>query len=192
MFGIFKSQKEKRDVFFKNLRAQTLVKEVKSQMNDTILSLTISEVKDGKFVEIKGEFGYDKSNPIPINGIDNYPAYFDKIRYKYASINDKTKFSYPPIVFQRTSEDDVSEIGSLKKDDDSIVVSSTRSPNIKGAIDVYNLFSSGNKKMAKIFVCCYSLNTSNQIPEKFFHRNDVPLLQDGKLLLAPIKSGKFS
>ena len=93
---------------------------------------------------------------------------------------------------QRTSEDDVSEIGSLKKDDDSIVVSSTRSPNIKGAIDVYNLFSSGNKKMAKIFVCCYSLNTSNQIPEKFFHRNDVPLLQDGKLLLAAIKSGKFS
>ena len=32
-----------------------------------------------------GEFGLEKTNPIPVYGIDNIPAYMDKLRYEYTS-----------------------------------------------------------------------------------------------------------
>ena len=32
-----------------------------------------------------GEFGLEKTNPIPVYGIDNLPAYMDKLRYEYTS-----------------------------------------------------------------------------------------------------------
>ena len=57
-------------------------------MNSAIISNGYNDVINDEFIGSKGKFGYDKTNPIPINGLDNLEAYFDKIRYKYASVAD--------------------------------------------------------------------------------------------------------
>ena len=56
---------------------------------------------------------------------------------------------------------------------------------------MYNIFSFDNKKLAMLYINSYSLKTSNKIPEKFFHRDNVPVYKDGKLILAAVKSGKL-
>ena len=189
MFGLFKSNEEKKLAFFNNLRTETAIKLKKSFMNSTIISNGYNDVVNDEFVGSKGKFGYDKTNPIPINGLDNLEAYFDKIRYKYASIDDINSFSFPSVSFQRTDENDVSKIGSSKNE--KVSVKSLSIPNIKGHIDVYNIFSFDNKKLAMLYINSYSLKTSNKIPEKFFHRDNVPVYKDGKLILAAVKSGKL-
>ena len=89
----------------------------------------------------------------------------------------------PFINFIRTSESDNSKLGS-KKPSEEVAASSTSSPNIEGHIDVYNLYSySSEVKLAKIYVNCYSLKTSNKVPDGFFHRDNVPAIQDGKALM---------
>ena len=189
MFGLFKSNEEKKLAFFNKLRTETAIKLKKSFMNSVIISNGYNELVNEEFVGSKGKFGYDKTNPIPINGLDNLEAYFDKIRYKYASIDDINSFSFPSISFQRTDENDVSKIGSSKNE--KVSVKSLSIPNIKGHIDVYNIFSFDNKKLAMLYINSYSLKTSNKIPEKFFHRDNVPVYKDGKLILAAVKSGKL-
>ena len=116
MFGLFKSNEEKKLAFFNKLRTETAIKLKKSFMNSVIISNGYNELVNDEFVGSKGKFGYDKTNPIPINGLDNLEAYFDKIRYKYASIDDINSFSFPSISFQRTDENDVSKIGSSKNE----------------------------------------------------------------------------
>ena len=189
MFGLFKSNEEKKLAFFNKLRTETAIKLKKSFMNSVIISNGYNELVNEEFVGSKGKFGYDKTNPIPINGLDNLEAYFDKIRYKYASIDDINSFSFPSISFQRTDENDVSKIGSSKNE--KVSVKSLSIPDIKGHIDVYNIFSFDNKKLAMLYINSYSLKTSNKIPEKFFHRDNVPVYKDGKLILAAVKSGKL-
>ena len=189
MFGLFKSNEEKKLAFFNKLRTETAIKLKKSFMNSVIISNGYNELVNDEFVGSKGKFGYDKTNPIPINGLDNLEAYFDKIRYKYASIDDINSFSFPSISFQRTDENDVSKIGSSKNE--KVSTKSLSIPDIKGHIDVYNIFSFDNKKLAMLYINSYSLKTSNKIPEKFFHRDNVPVYKDGKLILAAVKSGKL-
>lgn len=189
MFGLFKSNEEKKLAFFNKLRTETAIKLKKSFMNSVIISNGYNELVNDEFVGSKGKFGYDKTNPIPINGLDNLEAYFDKIRYKYASIDDINSFSFPSISFQRTDENDVSKIGTSKNE--KVSAKSLSIPDIKGHIDVYNIFSFDNKKLAMLYINSYSLKTSNKIPEKFFHRDNVPVYKDGKLILAAVKSGKL-
>ncbi len=136
-----------------------------------------------------GEFGLDITNPIPIYGIDNIPAYMDKLRYEYTSQLNPNSKTYNPVTYLRTLTSDNSKVGD-KKSVDSIVAGSTSSPNINGIIDVYNLYSISDNFLAKIYVNCYSLKTSNKVPRGFVHRDTTPPIRDGKLLLEMVKNSK--
>jgi len=110
----------------------------------------------------------------------------DKLRYKYTSKSSSGSYTFNPIDFQRTSDSDSSEIGS-KKPSSEPAVSSTSSPKIKGYIDVYNIYTISGQKLAKIYINCYSLKTSNKIPEGFIHRDDTPAEKDSKALIELMK-----
>lgn len=190
--GIFdflkgKSSEEKNNEKFNKIRLLSNIQEVKSVMQEII----ISSDHDNSFLDENpdgiGEFGLEKTNPIPVNGIDNIPAYIDRLRYEYTSVSGSGTKTYNPVTFQRTLESDDSPIGSIKPIEDPIAAS-TSATNIKGHIDVYNLFSFGGKKVGKIYINCYSLKTSNKVPEGFFHRDTVPAIRDGKVLMEFVKN----
>ena len=190
--GIFDVFKRKSTVdrnidYLQKLRKKTIIYEKKSVMHDMILM----SAHDNSMQDVNplgtGKFGLEKSNPIPIYGIDNIPAYMDKLRYKFTSKSGNGSVSYPFISFVRTSDSDNTKLGS-KKPLEELPVSSTSSPNIEGYIDVYNIYSySSETLLAKIYVNCYSLKTSNEVPDGFFHRDNVPIIQDGKLLMQAMK-----
>jgi hypothetical protein len=176
-----KSAEQKKIEQCEKIRFETTIQERKSIMHDMILmSPHDDSCQDVDPLGI-GEFGFDKRNPIPVYGIDNVSAYMDKIRYQYTSENSGL-ITFNPVVFVRTSESDDSSIGSIKPEV-GINASSTKAPNIQGMIDVYNLYSIGNKKLAKIFINSYSLKTSNKVPKGFFHRDDVPVMQDARVVI---------
>jgi hypothetical protein len=153
--------------------------------------IIISSEHDDSFLDENpnaiGEFGIDKTNPIPVNGIDNIPAYIDKLRYKYTSVSGSGTKTYNPVTFQRTIDADDSKLGSNMPVSEPIAAS-TSAPNINGYIDVYNLYSLEGKKLAKIYINCYSLKTSNNIPKGFVHRDATPATQDGKVLMEFMKN----
>ena len=177
-----KSPEQKRIEQFERLKSKIIVRETKSLMHDMIiLAPHYSSAMDANPKGI-GEFGLDKCNPIPVYGIDNVPAYMDKLRYKYESEKSGVT-TYNPISFMRTHEGDETPIGSSKPESCGIEAG-TNAPNIEGTIDVYNIYSVGNKKLAKIFVNSYSLKTSDKVPDGFFHRDLIPVLQDARILMA--------
>jgi len=182
-----KSPEEKKAEKFSKIRLLSNIQEVRSVMQEII----ISSDHDNSFLDENpdgiGEFGLEKTNPIPINGIDNIPAYIDRLRYEYTSVSGSGTKTYNPVTFQRTLDSDDSPIGSSKPIDDPTAASSSAT-NIKGHIDVYNLFSFGGKKLAKIYINCYSLKTSNKVPNGFVHRDSVPAIIDGKVLMEFIKN----
>jgi len=184
-----KTQVEKNTKAFEEFRNKSIIQEKKSIMHDMI----IMEEHDNSMFEQNpsgiGKFGLELSNPIPIYGIDNIPAYMDKLRYEYISISGSGSITYNHVNFIRTSEADNSEIGSMKPSEDPSA-SSAHSPNIKGHIDVYNLYTIGDKKLTKIYVNTYSLKTSNKVPEGFLHRDEVPAIKDSKALMEALKQMK--
>lgn len=112
----------------------------------------------------------------------------DKIRYKYVS--EKTgNVVYNPVEYIRTTESDDCKNGSPKPTG-NLIAAGAYSDNIKGVIDVYNLYSIGNQKLGKIYINSYSLKTSNIIPEGFFHRDEIPAMQDGRVLMEMVKEMK--
>ena len=153
----------------------------KVETKGVLMNLFKDENPDGE-----GPFGLTKSNPIPVHGIDNIPAYMDKLRYRYESKSRSDAYSFNPIDFVRTSDSDKSKIGS-KKPNAPVFASSTSSPNIKGAIDVYNLYSISGEMLAKIYVNSYSLKTSNKVSDGFFHRDEIPAVRDTKVLTELLK-----
>jgi hypothetical protein len=190
--GIFdflkgKSSEEKKNEKFNKIRLLSNIQEVKSVMQEII----ISSDHDNSFLDENpdgiGEFGLEKTNPIPVNGIDNIPAYIDRLRYEYTSVSGSGTKTYNPVTFQRTLESDDTPIGSIKPNEEP-TAASTSATNIKGHIDVYNLFSFGGKKVGKIYINCYSLKTSNKVPKGFFHRDSVPAIRDGKVLMEFVKN----
>ena len=181
--GIFdffkpKTHEQKLDALFKKLRKEALVKETTSVMQSFIFSSPHNDSFEDEDPNGIGEFGLTKTNPIPVNGIDNVPAYIDKLRYKYTSKSGT--IVYYPVSILRTSDGDNTEIGS-KKPENALISSATSSYNIEGAIDVYNLYSLGGVKNAKIYINSYSLITSNKVPKGFVHRDTIEFLKDGKL-----------
>ena len=64
MFGLFKSNEEKKLAFFNKLRTETAIKLKKSFMNSVIITNGYNELVNDEFVGSKGKFGYDKTNPI--------------------------------------------------------------------------------------------------------------------------------
>jgi hypothetical protein len=188
IFDMFKrkTRAEKNLIFFQKLRKQTIVSETKSVMHEVIISDEHDSSGLDQDPNGEGEFGLVKTNPIPVYGIDNIPAYMDKLRYEYTSKSGSGTTTYNQVDFVRTTDTDQSSIGS-KKPTTEPVASSTSSPNINGHIDVYNLYSVGDAKLAKVYVNCYSLKTSNKIIDGFFHRDEVPAEKDSKVLLEAMK-----
>jgi len=183
LFDFFKSKtpEERKLEKFLKIREKSIIKEKKSVMHSLIIMTAHdSSLKDENPSGI-GEFGLEKSNPIPIYGIDNIPAYMDKLRYEYTSISGSGTKTYNPVSYVRTLDSDNSPVGSKKPQTDPLA-GATTSSNISGNIDVYNLYSIGNEKIAKIYVNTYSLKTSNKVPKGFFHRDDTPPMQDAKVL----------
>ena len=176
-----KSAEQKKIEQCQKIRFETIIQERKSVMHDMILM----SPHDNSCLDVDpqgiGEFGFDKGNPIPVYGIDNVSAYMDKIRYQYTS-EKSGLITFNPVVFVRTSESDDSPIGSIKPEA-GFNASATKASNIQGMIDVYNLYSIGNKKLAKIYINSYSLKTSNKVPKSFFHRDDVPVMQDARIII---------
>ena len=182
-----KSPKEKKAEKFNKIRLLSIVQEQRSMMQEMI----ITSEHDDLFLDENpngiGEFGLDKTNPIPVNGIDNIPAYIDKLRYEYTSVSGSGTKTYNPVTFQRTIDSDETLIGSTKPLNEAIAAS-TSAPNIKGHIDVYNLYSFAGNKLAKIYINCYSLKTSNKVPNGFVHRDSTYAIQDGKVLMEFVKN----
>jgi hypothetical protein len=179
-----KSAEEKKREQFERVRAETIIHEQVSQMNDFI---KMSDHDDsGQDINPNGfgRFGLDKTNPIPVNGLDNIPAYMDKIRYQYVS-QKSGNITYNPITYERTSENDGFQVGD-EKPSSELMAAGVDVDNIKGTVDVYNLYSIGNKLLGKVYINGYSLKTSNKIPEGFYHRDAIPAIQDAKVLLALI------
>jgi hypothetical protein len=105
----------------------------------------------------------------------------DKLRYKYTSEKSGNS-TYNPITYVRSSEGDETAIGS-KKPVGELPASGTEAENIEGTIDIYNIYTIGNQKLAKIYVNSYSLKTSNKVPDGFYHRDEIPLVQDARILM---------
>ena len=184
-----KTQAQKNAEHLERIRQKTIVHEKESLMHDMIIMSPHDSSKQDSNPSGSGKFGLEPSNPIPIYGIDNIPAYMDRLRYKYTSKSGSGTTTYNHITFMRTTDADNSKVGSKKPESEG-VASSTSSTNIGGHIDVYNLYSIGGEKLAKIYVNCYSLKTSNKVPEGFFHRDKVPAIQDSKAIMEAMKRMK--
>lgn len=181
-----KTAAEKNIIRLNKIRLKTIISEKRSLMHEMIVSSSHDNSLLDENPNGEGPFGLSKSNPIPVYGIENIPAYMDKLRYKYTSKSSSGSYTFNPIDFQRTSDSESSEIGS-KKPSSEPAVSSTSSPKIKGYIDVYNIYTTSGQKLAKIYINCYSLKTSNKIPEGFIHRDDTPAEKDSKALIELMK-----
>jgi hypothetical protein len=84
-----------------------------------------------------GEFGLDKSNPIPVYGVPEGKAYLARLTFENGD-----SLSY-------------SRIGS------------SRAANIHGIIDAYSIRNQDNEEKAIIYICPYHLKTSSKSPEGF-------------------------
>ncbi len=184
-----KTTAQKNAQHLEKIRKKTIIHEKKSVMHDIIIKSPHDNSKKDINPFGSGKFGLEPSNPIPVYGIDNIPAYMDRLRYKYTSKSGSGTSTYNHITFMRTNEYDNIKIGSKKPESEG-KASSTTSKNIKGHIDVYNLYSMDNTKLAKIYVNCYSLKTSNKVPEGFFHRDKVPAIKDSKAIMEAMKRMK--
>ncbi len=181
-----KTTAQKNAEHLERLRKKTIIHEKKSAMHALIVMAPHDSSRQDSHPLGVGKFGLESSNPIPIYGIDNIPAYMDKLRYKYTSKSGSGTSTYNHITFMRTFDSDNSKIGSKKPDSEG-GGSATSSKNIEGNIDVYNLYSLNNEKLAKIYVNCYSLKTSDKVPEGFFHRDKVPAIKDSKAMMEAMK-----
>lgn len=189
LFDFFKSKtpEEKKLEKFLKIRENSKVKEKKSLMHSMIVIAPHDNSLKDENPNGTGEFGLVKTNPIPVYGIDNIPSYMDKLRYEYTSKSGSETKTYNPIIYVRSSDSDSSTIGSKKPETDP-PASATTSPNISGNIDVYNIYSIGEKKLAKIYINSYSLKVSDKVPKGFFHRDDTPPMQDAKVLTEFLKN----
>ena len=153
LFDFFKSKtpEEKKLEKFLKIRENSKVKEKKSLMHSMIVIAPHDNSLKDENPNGTGEFGLVKTNPIPVYGIDNIPSYMDKLRYEYTSKSGSETKTYNPIIYVRSSDSDSSTIGSKKPETDP-PASATTSPNISGNIDVYNIYSIGEKKLAKIYI----------------------------------------
>ena len=88
-----------------------------------------------------GEFGLDVTNPIPVQGIISNEVYLKKL----VTI-------------------DGSEIHWERE-------GSTKTENIKNAIDIYKIFDSGGRLITKLFISPYHKRISNKIPKGFMLKN---------------------
>jgi hypothetical protein len=134
--------------------------EQQSIMHD-LISNNLNATKEDIIPEGIGEFGIEKSNPIPIYGIDNIENYFSTLRY----IDESGKWL--PVTYLRTNENDQSKLGTSKPTQEGLSYS-TSAENIGENIDVYNIYTfDGKNKLAKLFIHCYHWKNSLKAPAGF-------------------------
>jgi hypothetical protein len=185
LFNFFKSPEQRRIDLFKQLKRKHDKMECKSQMQEIFIMSPHDDSGCDYNPKGFGRFGLDKTNPVPINGIDNIEAYMDKLRYEHF-LSQSGQVVYIKPIFQRTSVDDKLKLGELKSNNE-IKLSSLEVENILGLIDIYNIYSIENILIAKLYINVYSLKTSNNIPEGFYHRDKIPILQDARLIVEESK-----
>ena len=186
-----KSPAQKNTETLEKLRKKSIIKERRSSMHEILVGMGV----ESQDIHPKGsgQFGLELTNPIPVYGIDNIPAYMDKLRNKKITPSilkegEKTT-TYHPIQYIRTTDNDNSKIGSSMPTDGQLVAYATSTP--LGNIDVYNIYSLNGKKLAKIYINCYSLKTSNKVPDGFYHRDEIPATHDSKATMEFMKKYKF-
>ncbi len=159
----------------------------------SIISENLNACNEDVIPEGFGEFGLDKTNPIPIYGIDNIHSYMSKLNYEAISKDGSSILL--PVQYQRTIENDDSEVGSEMPITEGLV-GSTYSNNIGNNIDVYNVYTfDGSNKLAKLFIHCYHWRTSSKAPKGFLIVNDNKQFtdnlqsskEDNTLELIPVK-----
>ena len=91
-----------------------------------------------------GEFGRDKTNPIPIHGIPENEIYLKKLR-----LYNGSKISWKRI-------------------------GSSSSPNIRHFIDDYEIFDNNGEKICELYLCPYHKKTSNKTPKGFIFEGQRP------------------
>ena len=155
--------------------------EKKSAMHDMIVSTNPNACKKDQIPTGIGEFGLEKTNPIPVYGIDKVGFYMSKLRYKYTSKSGTVV--YYPVQFKRTNEFDNSPIGSPMSEADS-KQSSCSVENIGNYIDSYNIYSfDGSRKLCMVFIHSYHLKTSDAVPSGFVNSKDISKNQDGQRII---------
>lgn len=97
------------------------------------------------------------------------------------------KKNYNLITFLRTSDSDETLLRSSKPLSEPSTASISVL-NTKGPTDVCNLYSFGGEKLAKIYIKCYSIKTSNKVPKGFVCRDAIAPIQDGKILMEFLKN----
>jgi hypothetical protein len=186
-----KSPAQKNAETLEKLRKKSIIKERRSSMHEILVGMPGIENQD-IHPKGSGQFGLELTNPIPVYGIDNIPAYMDKLRNKKITpsiLKEGEKITtYHPIQYIRTSDTDNSKIGSSMPTDGQLVASAISTP--LGNIDVYNIYSLNGKKLAKIYINCYSLKTSNKVPDGFYNRDEIPAKQDSKATMEFMKKYK--
>ncbi len=150
--------------------------EIKKSIMHDVIGENPKACKSEVIPEGFGEFGYEKTNPIPIYGIDNIDTYMSQLRYETIS-NDGSSI-FLPVQYLRTIEDDNSAIGT-EMPKNEIQVGSTFANNIGNNIDVYNIYTfDGAKKLGKLFIHCYHYNTSSKVPKGFFRDLDYKKIEN--------------
>jgi hypothetical protein len=144
--------------------------EQKESLMHEIIKANPKACSENEIPEGFGEFGLDKTNPIPIYGMDNIDNYMSQLRYETISKDGSSIFL--PVQYQRTIENENSELGSEMPKNEGLV-GSTFASNIGNNIDVYNVYTfEGTKKLAKLFIHCYHWKTSTKVPNGFFKEID--------------------
>jgi hypothetical protein len=183
-------EQQKAEILEK-LRKNSIIKERRSSMHEMLVNTPGIENQD-IHPKGSGKFGLELTNPIPVYGIDNIPAYMDKLRNKKITPSilkeGENITTYHPIQYIRTSDSDNSKIGSGMPSDGRLVAFAKATP--LGNIDVYNLYSLNGEKLAKIYVNSYSLKTSDKVPDGFFNRDEIPATQDSKATMEFMKNYK--
>ena len=143
--------------------------ELIDELNNAVFGNPNKKYLEDEIENSYGDFGYVKTNPIPINGLAEMYQYLPKLRYLDKSETDG-KLVYHPVKFIRTQESDNSKIGSKIFEG---VASATSSPNIGDNIDVFNLYDINNLKIAKIYLHGYQNFTSKKAPKGLYLSDNI-------------------
>tara|TARA_B100000530_G_scaffold216593_1_gene139032 strand:- start:432 stop:1106 length:675 start_codon:yes stop_codon:yes gene_type:complete len=138
--------------------------------NNKETSIDEKETSNDEIKNSYGDFGFVKTNPIPINGLPEMYNYLPKLRYLHKS-KSTGKEVYMPVLFLRTIDNDSSKIGSKMVEGPQ---GATSSPNIGENIDVFNLYDKSKSKIAKIYLHGYQKFTSKKAPKGLYLSDNLP------------------
>ena len=119
--------------------AQAMIDDIEENSELSSASLMMQAMgvvgpKDDVMPGACGEFGRNKTSPIPVNGIHSISIYLEKLSRK-----DGVGFSWDR-------------------------VGSTSSNNISGMVDIYEIYDEDKVSIDTLYICAYSRKTTNLVP----------------------------